>query len=217
MKKELKIQSIVVNAQSFNTTIFNRHWLVKNNFVDESEIQSDSIFAPNLTQVVTRKFNLLVVPEQLQFIAGPESTDFERDIESSLLPIINKLQDIPYKALGLNLNWFLKDEKKSMTTLTTDMFFNHKSDLFEYFNGDNSRFGAFLSKNFLNTCLKLDIKPVSLNMGDNSMVRIAEHIVCNFNFHLDLSNPDTAQIDIVETIKLWNEFKKESEKIIELL
>lgn len=217
MEKELKMQSVVVLAQSFNPTIFNRHWLVINNFVDESEIEPTSIFVQNVAQVVTKKFNLLVLPEQLQFNAGNESTNFIEEINTTLLPIIAKLREIPYKAVGLNLNWFIKDDKKSIQTLTSEMFFNEQSKLFKDFASKDTKYGAYLSKNFKNTRLKLDIKPVNFNTRDSIDSQPIEYILCNFNFHLDLSNQDTAANEIIETIKSWETFKKESEKIIELL
>lgn len=217
MEKELKIQSIVVLAQSFNTTIFNPHWLLKHGFFKETEIQPESIFTQNLTHVVTKKYNLLVVPEQLQFNAGPESTDFANDIRIILLPIINKLLEIPYKAIGINLNWLVKDEKKDIQTLTKELFFNQQSRLFAAFESGDPRFGAYLSKDFNNTRLKLDIKPVHINLNDNTNTVITEHILCNFNFHLDLNNPYSATEDLIQTIQAWETFKKESEKIIELL
>lgn len=215
MEKELKMQSIVVLAKSFNTTIFNSHWLVKNNFIKEDDILPVSIFAPNIAQIVTKKVNLLIIPEQMQFNAGLDSTSFGEEIKTTLLPIIEKLQEIPYNALGINLNWFIKDNEKSMETLTKDFFFIKQSSLFKYFESEDSRFGTYLSKNFNNTRLKLDIKPIT--MIDNTTRKTSEHVLCNFNFHLDLLNPDTATTDLIQAIKQWDVFKNESENIINLL
>jgi hypothetical protein len=215
MEKELKIQSVVVLAQSFNTTIFNPHWLVKNNLINESDIDPTSIFAQNVTQVVTKQISLLVLPDQLQFTSGAENGNFVEDINNTLVPIISKLQEIPYKAVGLNFNWFIKDENKSIQELSKELFFNEKSKLFQLFDDGNPKFGTYLSKEFKSTRLKLDIKPVTANLHENS--NPIEYIACNFNFHLDLHNPDTATVDLINLLKEWTVFHNESKKIIEIL
>ncbi|MBK8806611.1 MAG: hypothetical protein IPO21_08185 [Bacteroidales bacterium] len=214
LEKELKLQSIVILAQSFNTSVFNRHWLVKNNFVEESEIQQNSIFVPGISQIVTRKYNLLVVPEQLQFNVGFDSINFGVEIQNTLLPIIQKLQEIPYRAIGINLSWFIKDTEKDIKTLSKEHFFIEKSTLFQNFDTNNSRFGTYLSKDFNNTRLKLDIKPV--NMLDDLSRPVSEHILCSFNFHLDLK-PDNSAEELIETINKWGTFKEESQRIVNLL
>lgn len=214
LEKELKIQSIVIVAQNFNPSVFNRHWLVKNNFIKEELILSNSIFASGITQVVTENFTLLVMPEQLQFNISHEFVNFESQIENTLLPIINKLLEIPYTGVGLNFNWFVKDREKGIPMLSKEMFFVNESSLFQDFNSDNSRFGSYISKDFGITRLKLDIKPV--NVLDHRTKISSDHLHCSFNFHLDL-NPETGAEKLVETILVWSKYKEESQRIIELL
>lgn len=215
IEKDLKMQSIVILAQSFNTTAFNHHWLVKNNFVEESDIMPDSIFAPDFSQVITQKFNMLIVPQQLQFNAGLSSTNFNNEIQETLLPIINRLQEIPYKALGINLNWLIKDSHKDMQTLSKELFSVQQSNLYQYFDSEDTRYGAYISKTFKNSRLRLDIKPVNMS-NDSTQEIVSEYILCNFNFHINLK-PDNSVQDLTDTINQWDTFKNESEKIINLL
>lgn len=208
--------SVVILAQSFNPTIFNQHWLVSNKFINEANIEPTSIFSQNLANIITPNYNLLVLPEQLQFNSITESVTFNNDILCTLVPIIEKISETPFKAVGINFNWFIKDNSKSMQVFTKELFFNTNSKLFSEFDSDDSRFGAYMSKNFNNTRLKLDIKPVQIinNITDHN---ISEYLNYNFNFHLDLNQIDTAVIDLVNTIKAWESFKFESEKIVELI
>lgn len=214
LERELKIQSIVILAQSFNPTVFNRHWLAKNDFIKEESILPNSIFAPGVTQVSTKEFTLLVIPEQLQFNIGHESTKFSDQINNTLLPIINKLMEIPYTGVGLNFNWFMKDSIKDIPELSKELFFVNDSPLFNDFSSEDSRLGSYMSKNFESTRLKLDIKPV--NLLDNRTKVSSDHIQCSFNFHLNLNQEDCAD-ELVKTISEWDKYKKESTRIMDLL
>ncbi len=207
MEQELKMQSIVILAQSFNTTIFNRYWLVNNNFVKDEDVNSNSIFTPNVTQLNTPNFSIVVVPEQLQFNGGG-SYDFENHITTTLLGILNALNGVPFKAVGFNFNWLIRDEKLTIQELTKNYFYNNNFPLFNEFQSGNPHFGGFLSKDFSGTRMNLDIKPVHLDMVDN--------VLCNFNFHLDLVDPETAQSQLISLIESWSEFKDESKRLINL-
>lgn len=212
--KELKVQSIVVLAQSFNPSVFNRHWLIKNNFIEEESVLPNSIFVPGVTQLSTKKFNLVVVPEQLQFNIGHQSVNLDDEIKNTLLPIIEKLQEIPYKAVGLNFNWFVNDSEKSIKELCQELFFISESKLFQKFETENSRFGSYMSMDFGKSRLKLDIKPV--NSLEIKTKESSEYIQFAFNFHIVLKLDDSAK-ELIDTLKQWSNFKNESKKIIDLL
>ena len=212
--KELKIQTIVIVAQSFNPSIFNQHWLIKNNFVDETDIAANSIFMPGVINLFTKNYNLLVLPEKLQFQLINSGTSFKSDIEKALLPIIEKLPEVPYKAIGINFSWHITDTEKSIIELSKELFYFKESKLHQNFNSDNARFGAYMSNEYMQSRLKLDIKTVKAVEINTS--KEEEVIQFAFNFHIDF-NVDNCQDLLIGSLNDWEEYRKEAERIINIL
>jgi len=214
LRKELKTNSIVILAQSFNPSIFNRYWLVSKGFIDDESILPNSVFAPNVTQVASKEFNLLVLPEQLQFNSNTDNKEFESNVEKTLKPIIEKLKEIPYRASGINFHWFVDDDETEIGELSEKLFYYNSSSLHEAFRSDNSRYGVYMSKDFENARMKLDIKPITTT--ENSTGRKNEFIQFSFNFHRDL-NQESASDELINFLNNWPKFKAEAEQIISLI
>ena len=212
--KELKIQSIVILAENFNPSLFSRTWLSKHGFVDDNSILPNSIFTPPITNLFTDKFNLLVLPNQMQFIANSSDYSFGDDINQSLIPIIKRLGDgIPYKAVGVNYNWFIDDNSKGIEYTSRELFFNDSIKISKAFDQPNARFGSYMSMDFEGSRLKLDVKPVSA--VDTKKGEAWESIQCTFNFHTDISEHDSE--DVLSTISKWKIFREKSDQLIKLL
>lgn len=214
LQKELKTNSIVILAQSFNPSIFNRYWLVSNEFIDDKIILPNSVFAPNVTQVATKEFSLLVLPEQLQFNSLADNKDFKSDIEKTLKPIVSRLKEIPYKACGINFHWFVDDEAIGIGELSKKFFYYNNSRLHQEFQSEDSRYGVYMSKNFENARVKLDVKPTSVT--ENSTGVKNEFIQFSFNFHIDLAQGSASQ-ELINFINNWSKFKTEAEKLTSLV
>jgi hypothetical protein len=214
LQKELKVQSIVILAQNFNPSVFNQHWLVSNNFLDEKDILPNSLFTPAFAQIISSKCNLLVLPEQLQF--SSTNLDYtETNLNNCLIPILRKLQETPYKAVGINFNWFINDEgNKTICDLSRELFYRKDSDIYSKFDTNDARFGIYLSKDFDGVRLKLDIKPIKFAEIGSSIVK--DYIQLSFNFHMDLG-PDNYFENLIAVLKKWDSFRKESENLTKLL
>lgn len=214
LRKELKTNSIVILAQSFNPSIFNRYWLVSNSYIDNESILPNSVFAPNVTQVASNEFSLLVLPEQLQFNSNPGNKDFESNVEKTLRPIIDRLTEIPYRACGINFHWFVDDDKIGIGELSESLFYYSNSSLHEAFRSEDSRYGVYMSKDFENARMKLDVKPITAT--ENSTGEKNEFIQFSFNFHRDL-NQKSASDELSNFVNSWIKFKTEAQQIISLI
>jgi hypothetical protein len=202
--KELKDCSIVILAQNFNPSIFNQYWLIHKDILKEEEVLPNSIFTPAGVQVFSKDFNLLIMPDQLNLVFNNENSPLD-----ILIKIIKKLPEIPYKALGINFNYKVYQAEDEVTKLSQEIFFNKSSALYKSFHTPDARYGAYMSRSFKKSRLKLDIKPCI------SQVKEAhpQYLLFNFNFHIDLPI-DNPVVLLRESINSWNEYYNETNKIL---
>jgi hypothetical protein len=211
IKSDLRHQSIVVLAENFNPSIFSSYWLIKNNFIKEKEILPESIFTPNLTQVVTKNYVILVTTNKLELNFEHEDPRFEETINEVLIPIIKRLKEVPYKGLGVNFKWFISDNEVSIVKLSRKLFFNGSSKFYNIMDSDDARYGAYFSKNYKTTRLKLDIKPITAVVQSEN--KNLDFILYAFNFHSDLEKGK--EVDrLINVLSDWKSFRNESDKII---
>jgi len=212
LQKELQNSSVVILAQNFNPSIFNRYWLTKNEFIDNDNFNDDSVFAPGISNIITSEFSLLVTPSQLLFeVNGGNPTLFINYVNSLLIGIIRKLPEIPYKAIGLNFEWHVFDnEASSLASVSEELFYPANHVLQTSFNTDDSMYGCCLSKNFLNSRMKLDIQPATVcraNLEEKDVFKFS------FNYHkmLDL---ETGYDNLLKNLKECNLYFDSSLEIV---
>jgi hypothetical protein len=162
LSNELKGQTIVILAQNFNPSIFNRHWLVKkdNVFLQDEDILPSSIFSPEIVLVNSKSTRLLVTPEQLQFELVDMDANFYEAIEKTLIPMVSVLKEIPYRAVGINFVFYVEEKDKSVIDLSKELFFKNDTKLLNPFDNEDARFGTYMRKTIEDSRLKLDVKPV---------------------------------------------------------
>lgn len=205
LTKVLNSQSIIILANTFNPSVFNQYWLVSNDFIKNDFIEPASIFTPGVANVITKNFNLFVVPEQLQFNGNGDYEVFKNSIEKSLSPILEHLPAIPYKALGLNFIWKVKVEDMSIEEASKNLFMNESCRIFSSFQDNDPLFGAYLSKYFEGFRLNLDIRPIIDPNG--SFFQFA------FNYHLEFRQQN-CHSELIESLKKRDACYKESMDIL---
>src|SRR5262249_40918164 len=94
--------AVVIVAQQFNPTIFTQHWLIDRGILARDELMEGSLFSDFVVQVRSRYFQMLVLPEQLQFVPSVACEAQQQLLIDKVGAIINLLPQTPYKALGLN-------------------------------------------------------------------------------------------------------------------
>ena len=217
-KQKLLSQNVVIVTQDVSTTMFNQYWFIHNGIFSPEEILADSIFVPGLTNLSTQECNLIITPNQFQFnVKSDDSTTSCKCITERLMRIVEKVSGagIQMKAIGLNFIWKIFEENIGVPQFSKGLFYLPSSHLHQVFDVKDARFGTYVSKNFLQSRLKLDIKPViSDGTGEPN-----EFILAAFNFHRDLTVDNSKQltVELLEQLKSWNLYYDESARLVCLL
>lgn len=210
MSPELTSGNVVITAEQFNPSIVSQIWLAKNGLVKEDEFGEGCIFAGTLSQVRTRDFDLLVIPQRAQFETHVESERQQQVICERLGLLVQRLPETPYRALGFNLVWQLVPKELSVEAVSRHLFFVPASPVHRFFDVADARFGSYLSKDTLGFRLKLNALPVTI---ESPMQERKLAIVLNFNFHFDLPEQDDPVATILRMLGRWNEAVAESSQI----
>ena len=211
MSSQLVAFNVVIAAQHFNPSVVSQMWLVKNGLATEADFRQGYVFTDSIVQLQASSYHLMVIQEQLQFIPKVEKDKEQGLIEAKVGTIVNKLPHTPYRAIGLNFFWHLTPDLESVRDRSRKLFYRPDCHLFQCFDSEDARFGAYLSRDMLGCRLRLDVRPVTIASPDSKV----EHLLFNFNFHQDLPDPDAAVEMIHAMLKRWDEAKQESLKIIQ--
>lgn len=172
----------------------------------------NSIFAPGFIQVNTSKFQLLVLPDQIQFTVNNRlDDDCGIYIKKIIIPLVEKLAGVIFQAVGINFNWSVSEEASKIEKYSADLFYNDQSDIQKHLKTEDSKFGFYISKKVHQTRLKLDVKPVFAGNFDPS-----EFMMWSFNFHADL-RPESNVTELKSILQEWALYSKEAENIIDTL
>jgi len=208
--KELKLASVVVVARNFNPSIFTQQWLIEKGVLVADVAVGPQIFTPQFVHVSNDGFRLTVLPEQLMFevINSPQES-FVKRVNEKLIPILSALNETPFAAVGVNFQWHIDDKDRTIATVSKDLF-DKGVGIYSEFSTSDARYGAYMSKDFLNSRLKLDIKPV-IERQESGLSR--EFIVSAFNFHKDLFSADRHN-ELLRVVRNCDSFLQESNKIL---
>lgn len=213
MKKNLVGHSVVIINTGIAPSSFNSYWLVKNGILKEEELNNNHIFTNNVVELNGDNYVLTITGNSFQIRAINNLQDLEYCINEKLNKIIDVTTNTIYVSVGVNFNWIIEPTDDDFKKLSRKLFFKKDSNVFTFFDEDDATFGSYMSKNFDDARLKLDIKPIYTNqdIGDK---KGAIHF--NFNFHYDIPEGDRSE-KLKIFIKKWNLFYNESNRIIESL
>ena len=198
MKPNLAQASVVIVAHHFNPSVVNQLWLADHDVVLRPEFQPGSVFTDMMVNVSSKKFSLLVAPDQLQFAPRVPMEEQQDLLDERLAKLIETIPHTPYSACGLNFAWHLKPE--DIASFSRRLFFVGDSPLHSSFDSDSSRFGGYMSCDKLGGRLKLDAKPITAKSPDGDF----ELMQFGFNFHFDLVQPNPAE-QIPAILSKWND------------
>lgn len=204
--RELKIQTLVLLAKlpsEFKPSEFNQYWLDVNKIIPADSLKKLSIFSPPLVQAISEKVSLVVTQDQIQ-IAPTSPEIFKEIITVNSVALIKAMDDIALKGMGLNFNWYLRDDQVAYEALSSKYFLNEKNPASKFFNDGNQMFGYYMSKDIdADIRLKLDIKPIQLHdIKENKSLKTIQFA---FNFHSDLKveNQKEKLLDILANYAKW--------------
>lgn len=218
---QLVLSNVVVVAKSFNPSILTQLWLARNEVVGEDEFLPGCMFVEGLSQVTTQSFDMLVIPDRLQFTPKAVAGQMEQregvlvQLEGEMIAekigkIIRALPHTPYTAVGINFAWQEKPGDEGVTGLTRRLFFNSESALHHEFDSDDASFGVYMSKDIGGGLrLKCDVKPVFVNAATGKEPRL--HL--GLNFHREVTGVDPVG-EVIETIGRWAECKQQATTLV---
>ena len=204
----------VIAAGNLNPTIFTQVWLVKQEIIEESDLNNlSTLFTPLAVTAGCKDFTLMVVPERIQITFSnveDKVANHQKILKRTLGRIVSELPHTPYQAVGFNMGWLLVPiNPKDVNSIEQKYFLSKDNPIAKYFREKNCHFGCYLSKNLKIGRLKLDIKPVTLSQGSQA-IQLA------FNFHLDVQGEERAQ-QISSFLNNWNLAYAEASKLVKSL
>lgn len=197
----------VIVAQQFNPSIITQLWLVKNEILSENDFREGCITSPMVSQINSREFSLLTLPDRLQFIPNDAAGENGSLVTTKLGNIVSRLPHTPYSGIGFNFTWHLDPEKTGIKEFTKSIFYR-ETPLFREFGTEDARYGGYLSKNALGCRLRLDIKPITISAPIKK-----EYLQFAFNFHRNLTTENRAE-EILSLLNRWDEAKNLSSQIV---
>ena len=203
MKMEKLQANVVIIARQFNPSIISQHWLIKNNILAEDDFEDGSVFSPVMVNVQSTVCHILVLPDQLQFSPKTNSESEQALLNSKLGDIIKLLPHTPFVAAGINFSWHVNRNDMSLSTLSRKLFFRADDPLCQAFNTEDARFGSYMSKDVIGCRLKLDVKPVTINLPEGTI----ERLQFAFNFHRELTENNGVD-GIVDLLTKWDSAQK---------
>lgn len=207
MKWEEAPPVVVVLARQFNPSVLTQMWLAGQGILGEDgAYKPESIFTANLVQVITDEFALVVTPDQVQFMLNVAPDEQQDLIAKKIGTLVKNLPHVPYWAVGLNFHWHLTPDKEQIPAITRELFCGKSEGIYARFNEPNAKFGAYLSKNFGSFRMKLDVKPILLEVESLK----EERVHFGFNFHADLPRGAGAADAVIERLGHWNEVRDEA-------
>ena len=202
---ELKIKNITFIA-ALNPLNFNKDWFVKNDVLKETEIISETIISTaSFFQIGTADYNILITSNQIIFNLIKDSDKELQSLKKLMLGVSNS----SYRAIGINFTYFSPMANEKGEDWTKKLFYTN-TPLHALFNSDDSRFGTYLSKDYQDCRLKLDIKPSAVQELPSSELK--EVILYTFNYHKDTINKSNE--DLIKFIDKYSELKGYSESIL---
>lgn len=210
MSPKLTNGNVVITAEQFNPSIVSQIWLAKDGLVREDEFGEGCIFAGTVSQVRTRDFDLLVIPQRAQFEPHVEPDHRQQLICEKLGLLVQRLPETPYRALGFNLVWQLVPQESAIEAVSRRLFFVPEGPIHRFFDVADGRFGSYLSKDSLGFRLKLTALPVTIETPTQERENA---IALNFNFHFDLPEQGDPVKSILSMLGRWNDAVAESSQI----
>ena len=208
MPAELVNASAVIVAHDVNISIFKPRWLLRQNILSEEELADESVMSPTFVRIPTAAFELLVLPDRIQFRPAPDQPRVQSDLLRVLGGIAGTLPHTPFTAIGLNYDYMIEpaseidfhdwDQQRFAAPISRSVVGDESS---------GARFGSYFSFDVLGMRLKADLRPVRVETAsgaeDDRPKAPKEAILGKFNFHRDLvQSPPVSEV--LEVLGNWD-------------
>jgi len=211
---ENALSSIVLTAQTFNPSVFTETWLSEYHVLPTDKLVGVRVFAPQVAQFQVSEVQVLVAPPKMQitFPILPEGDNHQLACRIASRTV-ELLPHTPYKALGLNFDYFVPPaEGQDFNEYDRALFGDGASKLLGEFTTSDSRFGRYFSKDYGEARLKVDVKPVKAGPQNKNLLQFS------FNFHHAIPEvplEERARI-LIRMISTWEELRNYSQRLVEI-
>jgi hypothetical protein len=189
--------NIVVLASNYNPSIVSKEWLLnKGIFVENID---NFMHTPVFSMVENEKYSLISDEQRLQIVIKKVTEENIIAAGEVVKRFVDVLPETPYKALGFNYQYNLRESSCNLAAILTP-----KTTKIKTIFTDNYQIGAIITfqfEKFLTTCT---ISPSLKKEQPNKLA---------FNYHSNVSNAK----EIKERISSLNIALKKSETIIQEL
>lgn len=217
MKAIITEKNINLISPGIIPQIFDKYFFIKNKILQEEQILPHSVFGDLNRTIYSENYRILIGIGKLIIVAA-HSDSFEDKINKVVEMIINaaNLTDV---SLGFNFDWkFFLEGGQTPEKISKALFYNDKNPVHsKYFNVDDAAFGFYASKNFKNSRLRLDVRPISLlPLGSGASVQDKKHVLqFQFSFQENIS-ADNSVPESIQALNNFDDYFKETINIISL-
>ncbi len=210
MDKSLIANGFVVINNGLDLSNLNSYWLVSNDILKEEDLNRNHVFTNNFIQINLNKYTFTLNNNSIILTINNNYSeqDYNEGVEK-LIFLLKKIKNTTNLSCGINFNWVLdglKDDE--YFELSKKLFFVKDNALYEDFADGSPCFGAYMSKDFQGSRLKLDIKPIH-SPEDKKLGTL--HF--NFNFHRDLIDSSSLE-ELSNYLIQWKIYKDKSESLV---
>ncbi|WMI66713.1 hypothetical protein RBH94_06000 [Aestuariibaculum sp. YM273] len=177
MEKEF-IESNIVILGDLKPSFYDKLFFVKNNLISEDSFLDSTIITPSLVRIITNDIAINIETTKIVIVNKTrKQNDFIKDIT---LKIITQ-SSFDFEAIGFNYKWFIF--LPDIHEHTKTRFWNSSNTkLNSHFDSDNSAYGYYVSRDFLDARMKLDIKPGVLKEVDSNNSKLILNLDYNLHF-----------------------------------
>ncbi len=188
MSSSIQVQNIVL-VGFFNPSFFDKHFMIKNQIIKEEEIVSVPFIGDFGGTIVTSSI-LNIAVNQFQIIVTESTPTNNRNSIVAAVQKLIPLIDNCITAIGLNLHYVVPTENSTIHKMTKKYFYSDSISLFsKFFNDEDCAYGVYCSREFKQSRLKLDVKPIITQqyvLGTGETRPVNEGVAFIFNFHVDV-------------------------------
>ncbi|MBI5723200.1 MAG: hypothetical protein HZA50_04520 [Planctomycetes bacterium] len=213
-KIENAFAGIVLTAQSFNPSIFTETWLARHGIVSADTLTGVRVFSSEVAQFQTSSVQVFIVPPKMQitFNIHGDSDDFTLPLKIAKRTI-ELLPHTPFQGLGLNFDFFVAQPVgQDFNSFDRDLLGTGDYRLLQEFSVPDAKFGRYFSKNYGESRLKLDIKPVQTGPDQKDMLQFS------FNYHYEISqySTDDRTRRLIQMVEPWGTLRNYAQQVVEL-
>ncbi|QUH22631.1 hypothetical protein HYG87_02030 [Methanobacterium alkalithermotolerans] len=191
MEFDLSAANIVVLAEKHNISIVSKEWLAQNSILDGEVVNFAHL--PVASVIETNDYSFFVEEKSLRASLKSINNENLENLPIMIIEYIKKLPETPYRAIGLNFLYVIKENQEKIK----EIIMLNDENLKNIFS-DNYLFGGIFEFDFNNFKVTLTLKPNN------------QEINCDFNFHFSSSDPN----EIIKTLAKYCETNKYAEKIL---